>query len=227
MTQAVASVDPHTLAAVLHLASPALPVGAYSYSQGLESAIELGLVRDPEQAARWIVDCLRLVVGRYEAPVWVRLRAACVQPDWDHYLHWNSQFIATRETAEARAETVQMGYSMLELLRSLDHALPPAAAELCFPAAQAWASVLWRVPAETALIGYLFSWAENQVMAALKAVPLGQVAGQKILLGLREPIVEVAQRALALPDAALCSQAPAYAIICARHESQYSRLFRS
>jgi len=213
--------------ALLHLASPALPVGAYSYSQGLESAIELGLARDAIEVGHWIADTLAHVVGRYEAPVWLRLHAACSAGDFVAWQTWNADFIATRETAELRAETVQMGYSLTELMRALGHVPPWSAAEVCYPAAQAWASVLWSVDANPGLLAYLFAWVENQVMVALKTVPLGQVAGQKLLFALRPLIAGVAQRAALLDDAALSTQAPQYAIVCARHETQYSRLFRS
>jgi len=213
--------------ALLHLASPALPVGAYSYSQGLEMAIDLGLITDAATATAWIGDALLLIVGRYEAPLWLRLRAACTRRDWPTLLFWNSEFIATRESAELRAETVQMGYSMLELMRALDLTPPFEAPEMCYPAAQAWACECWGVPAEAGLLAYLFGWVENQVMAALKAVPLGQVSGQKMLLTLRPRIAAVARAAALMADHELNTQAPAYAIISAAHESQYSRLFRS
>jgi len=204
-----------------------LPVGAYSYSQGLESAIELGWVTDANGAARWIGDALEHVIGCYEAPVWLRLHAAAARGDWPVLLAWNREFVATRESAELRAETLQMGYSLLELLRALGHGVPFAVDEIAYPAAQAWASVSWQVPADDGLLAYLFSWAENQVMAALKAVPLGQVAGQKMLLALRPRIVAVAQHAATLADDELNTQAPLFAIASARHETQYSRLFRS
>lgn len=213
--------------ALLHLASPALPVGAYSYSQGLESAIELGIAPDAAAVGRWIGDALTHVVGRFEAPVWLRLFAASKTGDLAAAQAWNAEFIATRETAELRAETVQMGYSLVELMRTLGHASPWTSAEVSYPAAHAWACTLWEVDAGDGLLAYLFAWVENQVMAALKAVPLGQVAGQKLLLGLRPRIVAVAARAAQLGDDELSTQAPQYAIVCARHETQYSRLFRS
>lgn len=227
MDQATNEPSVQALGALLHLASPALPVGAYSYSQGLESAIELGLVRNADDVANWIADNLQWVMGRYEAPVWLRLRAACALADWTAVLRWNDEFIATRETAELRAETIQMGYSMLELMRALGQPAPFSTTEIAYPAAQAWACECWGVGAEAGLLAYLFSWVENQVMAALKAVPLGQVAGQKILLGLRPMLARVVQQAALIADVDLSTQAPAFAIVSARHESQYSRLFRS
>lgn len=219
--------DPRALAALLQLASPTLPVGAYSYSQGLESAIDAGVVHDEASAARWISDGLQLVLARYEAPLWLRLHAACSQQDSSALADGNADFLATRETAELRAETVQMGYSLVQLMRTLGHALPLDADEIAYPTAHAWACRRWGVGADDGLLAYLYAWVENQVMAALKAVPLGQSAGQRLLLGLRDAIAAAAQQASMLADENLSTQSPMLAILSSAHETQYSRLFRS
>lgn len=221
------------LGALLQLSSPALPVGAYSYSQGLESAIEGGIVTDAKSAQRWIEESLKLVLGRFEAPVWWRLRDACDDQDSDSFAKWNALFVATRESRELRAETLQMGYSLKCLLQDLGvgdlgvDGPVHEVAELCYPAAHAHASACWNIPASAALYGYLFGWAENQIAAALKAVPLGQVAGQRMLLALRRSVSDVVESSRRLDDADLTTQAPMLAILSSRHEIQYSRLFRS
>jgi urease accessory protein len=205
-----------SLARLLQLASPALPVGAYSYSQGLEAAIEAGLVKDAASAERWIGDVLELGVARLEAPI---LRRLMEEPTEE----LNALFIATRESAELRAETLQMGGSLATLLGELGIEVPfesPA-----FPTAYACAVRHWKIDAREALIAYLWSWLENQVMAALKAVPLGQTAGQKMLLALGERLEAIAARELA--EGEWCNFMPALALLSARHETQYSRLFRS
>lgn len=217
----------NSLTALLQLASPTLPVGAYSYSQGLESAIDAGLVHDEASSLAWIVDGLRLVLARYEAPVWLRLHRACRSMDHESLRCWNEDFLATRETAELRAETVQMGYSLGQLLRTLGHAPCLDADEIAYPTAHAWACACWSIDEDEGLIAYLYGWAENQVMAALKTVPLGQSAGQRLLLGLRAIIGEAAQIARGLEDHELSTQTPMLAILSSRHEVQYSRLFRS
>jgi len=220
------------LGALLQLASPALPVGAFSYSQGLEAAVEAGRVTDAESALSWIGAGLRCVLARYEAPVWVRMQQAVVKEDAPAFLFWNEEFIATRETAELRAETVQMGYSLRQLLRAL-HDGPlrllnaTADHDLCWPAAHAMAAVQWNIGVQPGLHAYLFGWLENQVSAAIKCVPLGQVAGQRILLGLRVELPSLVTQAMSWPDERLSTQAPGLALMSARHETQYSRLFRS
>lgn len=215
------------LAAILQLASPTLPVGAYSYSQGLESAIDAGLVRDEGTAARWIGEALECVAARFEAPVWIRLRRALDDGDAGSAARWNDEFLASRETSELRAETRQMGYSLVQLMTSLGHAVPFAFEEVAFPTAHAWACRCWDVDEHDGLVAYLYGWLENQAMAALKSVPLGQVAGQRLLLSLRPKVERVAMRAAALTDDELSSTAPMLAILSSRHETQYSRLFRS
>lgn len=210
-----------SLARLLQLASPTLPVGAYSYSQGLEAAIEAGLVIDAASAESWIADVLEFSVATMEAPVLFRMMA---EPGDLERL--NAVFLATRETAELRAETVQMGYSLARLLADLG-LKPIAMEEIAFPTAFASAALQWELPAGQALVAYLWSWLENQVMAAIKGVPLGQTAGQKILLSLGDRLEAIADRASRLDEAEWSNFAPGLALLSSRHETQYSRLFRS
>ena len=221
------------LARLLQLASPTLPVGAFSYSQGLEAAVEAGLVCNAASAGRWIGDVLAYTVARLEAPVWWRLHAAWSARDLARVAHWNDIFRSSRESAEPRAETLQMGSSLQKLLLEIDEFDDKALtqlrgiADITFPAAFAFAVVQWEIPARSALIAYLWAWLENQVMAALKSVPLGQTDGQRLLLALAALLPGIADGACALGDDDLCNYAPAFAILCSRHETQYSRLFRS
>lgn len=221
------------LARLLQLASPALPVGAFSYSQGLEWAIEEGTVHDEASTLAWIGDLLEHNLGRFEAPLLARLIAAWQDGEADAVRQLNDLHLASRESAELRAETLQMGYSLVRLLRELGDfpadklAALDALGETGFPAAWSVAAATWDIPAEEALTAYLWAWAENQVMAALKAVPLGQSAGQRILLGLGARLPAIAQRAPTLDPEAWSNLAPGFAIASCRHETQYSRLFRS
>ena len=221
------------LARLLQLASPALPVGAYSYSQGLESAVESGAITDALSAGRWIGDALALSLAKFEAPAWYRLYAAWAAPDPAEVRRLDEWFRVTRETAELRAETLQMGYSLRRLCVELGEFEPAplgqlaAIREIAFPTAFTFAAVQWQIPSRDALIAYLWSWLENQVMAALKAVPLGQTDGQRLLLRLGGGLAAIADEAMAAEDATLANFAPGLAIASSRHETQYSRLFRS
>jgi urease accessory protein len=198
------------LARLLQLASPTLPVGAYSYSQGLEAAVEAGIVKDAASAERWIADVLALTVARSDAPLlWRMLNGE----------DRNEVFIASRETAELRAETLQMGHSLRILLQQFGLRVPEG--EIAFPTAYALAARSWDIDPRAAFVAYLWSWLENQVMAAVKLVPLGQTAGQKILLSLGPRLEECAR------EREFSNFAPGLAILSSRHETQYSRLFRS
>lgn len=202
-----------TTARLLQLASPALPIGAYSYSQGMEAAIEAGIVKDAASAQRWIGDVLAFSLLRMEAPV---LRRQMAEPSQ----RLNDFFIATRETAELRAETLQMGHSLARLLAELGVEVPVENPAL--PTAYACAARSWAIEPKEATVAYLWSWLENQVMAAIKAVPLGQTAGQKMLLALAARL-EVED----VPEAQWSNFAPGLAFLSSKHETQYSRLFRS
>ncbi|HTD91794.1 MAG TPA: urease accessory protein UreF [Burkholderiales bacterium] len=221
------------LSRLLQLASPALPVGAYSYSQGLESAADAGIVHDAASAQAWIGDVLELSLARMDAPLLLRLQAAWDIKDFPAVEYWNALFLASRETAELRAETVQMGYSLTRLLNEINEDDPSSFVQLqrltepAFPTAYACAAAHWHIASSPALIAYLWSWIENQVMAAIKSVPLGQTAGQKILLALGARLDGIAQAAATRVDNELGNFAPGLAILSSRHETQYSRLFRS
>ena len=199
-----------SLARLLQLASPTLPVGAYSYSQGLEAAIEARMVFDSKSAETWIGDVLELSIVRMEAQV---LRAQIAAPSQE----LNDFFLATRETAELRAETLQMGGSLAKLLGDTSIENP------AYPSAFALAVRRWEIDPRQALVAYVWSWLENQVMAAVKAVPLGQTAGQKILLELGARLESIPE----LPEEAWANFTPGLAHLSCQHETQYSRLFRS
>ncbi|MFA6902566.1 MAG: urease accessory protein UreF [Gallionellaceae bacterium] len=218
---------------LLQLSSPMLPVGAFSYSQGLEYAIEARFVHDAASALAWIDDVLCSGVSRFEAPMVARMHTAWQQQDIAQALASNAFFISSRETAELRAETLQMGFSLVRLLEQLDElpqaqvAILRAQQEVSFPCAFALAAAAWNIPPDAAINAYLWSWLENQVSAALKSVPLGQVAGQRILATLGRKLPALSETASGLDDDALSNFSPMLAIVSSRHETQYSRLFRS
>ncbi len=220
------------LVRLLQLASPALPIGGFSYSQGLEWVVGEGSVHDAATAEAWIGDVLELVVRTGEAPIVWRLLSAAGR-DWTGFVHWNAWFRASRETAELRNETEQMGGSLAKLAADLGLVDPPAraatatAAPITLPAAFALAARGFAVPAAAALAAYIWAWLENQVLCAMKLVPLGQVAGQRMLTALGARIPSVAATAMAQDDDALSTFAPGIALASARHETQYTRLFRS
>jgi urease accessory protein len=222
-----------SLARLLQLASPTLPIGAYSYSQGLEWAVEAGIVHDAATAGEWIGDLLELSLATGEAAVLARLITAQVAGDSAAFTAWNTWFRASRETRELRAETEQMGASLVSVARDLRW-LDADATELValcvpitLPGAFALAARRVELPADAVIAAYLWSWLDNQVLAAIKTIPLGQVAGQRLLGELGERIAHAVERAQIVPDEDVASFTPGLALASARHETQYSRLFRS
>jgi urease accessory protein len=201
--------------------------GRVSYSQGLETAIDRGSVSDRASAQRYIGAQLTEVQASWDGPVFWRLAEACRDGDAQAFMCWNARYLASRESAELRGETVQMGYSLTRLLMELE--LTPAAApgDICLPAALARAVHALAVPREEALLAMLFSWTENQVLVCVKSIPLGQVAGQKMLLALGPAIEAAAVQARGCTDHELNSWAPGLAMLSMHHEVQHGRLYRS
>ena len=227
------ALDALGLTRLLQLASPTLPVGAYSYSQGLEAATESGAVTDAPSAESWIRDILEYSIGTFEAPVLWRLSQAWEDGNLDAFVRWNAVFHAGRETAELRSETLQMGHALNALIEELalgsasDRARLAEVEALTFPGAFSFAAHQLAVDRFAAVIGYVWSWLENQVMAAIKAIPLGQSAGQRMLGRLGTALPQVAERAALLGDDELSNFVPGLALASSAHETQYSRLFRS
>jgi urease accessory protein len=218
------------LVRLLHLASPTLPVGTYTYSQGLEWAVESGAIRNEADALRWIGDCIEHNLARFEAVYLAQMLVAWRNENTQRLIELDAEFIASRETAELRAETLQMGHSLHKLLNDLDDfpsEVLSTFTTLSFPLAWSCAAAHWHLDAEEAVAAYLWAWAENQVMAALKAVPLGQTTGQRLLLALSERLPELAQVAVETPLAETHNFLPALAIASSLHETQYTRIFRS
>jgi urease accessory protein len=214
------------LLALLQLASPGLPVGGFAYSQGLETAIAGGFVHDTDSARCWIADLLTLSLARFEAPLWLRGFDAARAGDASGLARWNDELLAARETAELRAETRQMGASLCRLFPALNLA-PPACDPIAYPLAFAAACAGLGVERAAGLAAYLWAWLEAQVLVAVKSVPLGQQAGQRLLFELHDGVVQAVSIAATLADDEIGSAAVRHAVASARHETQYSRLYRS
>jgi len=225
------SADVATLARLLQLASPTLPVGAYTYSQGLEYAVEAGWVRDEASALEWIGGLLEHTVGAFEAPLVAHAHRAWSRRDIAEAMRLDALFVASRESAELRAETLQMGYSLRRMLADVPDLARPQGLdtydEISFPIVWAGVSAACALDAEQAVAAYLWCWCENQAMAALKTVPLGQSAGQRMLATLGARLTAIARHAAGAPESEWRNFAPGFALACSRHETQYSRLFRS
>lgn len=215
---------------LLQLVSPALPVGAYAYSQGLEAAVAAGWVHDEASVCEWLLGVLEHNQCRLDLPVLGRLHAAWMDNDAASLNHWAAFLAAARETAELQAEDRHLGIALARLLVELE--ITEARAWLTHPDA-GWpvlfslAAVRWGIPCAQMQSGHLWAWCENQVAAAIKLLPLGQTAGQRILSACAARLPELLRQYAVVPDDAIGQLAPGLAIASARHETQYTRLFRS
>jgi urease accessory protein len=220
-----------TLLQLMWLASPALPVGGYSYSEGLESAVERLGIAQAETAGDWLVDQLQLALERSDLALVAQAMAAWRKGDLERIVELNDWVLSTRETGELRQQTEQMGRSLVDWMRN--QAIDPVqldwlvAQNPSYPVAFALAASTMQASVRDGCLSFAFSWAENMVQAAVKAVPLGQNAGQRILQRLVAEVPCAVDRAMALDDGQRQAFCPMLAILGAQHETQYSRLFRS
>ncbi|HMO46775.1 MAG TPA: urease accessory UreF family protein [Rubrivivax sp.] len=229
----MAALSDSALLQLMQLASPALPVGGFSYSEGLEAAVDAGRVRDEAQAGDWLLDQLHLSLQRADLAVLAHALPAWQRHDLARLRELNDWVCLTRESAELRLQTQQMGHSLGEWLKNRADAdvrvaqlaaLRPAPS---WPVAFALAAALAGAPRREALLAFGFGWGENMVQAAMRCVPLGQSAAQRMLARLIAALPEAVDRAAALPEPQWQAHAPGLAILSSRHETQYSRLFRS
>jgi urease accessory protein len=219
---------------LLHLASPALPIGGFHFSQGLEYAVDCGWVRDEATALDWIGGIAGASIATLDLPVLYRLHAAWKQNDYLAVHRWNAFLIASRETAEFRAEDRHLGSALLRVLAEMElitELFGPRASKhpvgVAHATAFAFACARWRIDAPAAAQTYAWAWAENQVLAAVKLVPLGQSAGQRLLHALIPYLGAYSVRAADMLDMDIGVSTALSAVASGRHEVQYTRLFRS
>ncbi len=220
-----------TLIYLLQLASPALPVGAYSYSEGLEALVDNGVINNQDNLWYWIEQELRYGAIRLEVAIMLRSHQNFCEGDTEALKAWNVWLSAARETEELRQQSWQMGHSLLKLLVDLQPQLQSVASAVGSPCNYAVvfgiAAAHWQIDSHAAIVGYLHSWAANLISAGVKLIPLGQTAGQQLLLGLRDLLIEVTEEILTLEDDDLSSCGWGLALASMAHQTQYTRLFRS
>ncbi|MDH5425231.1 MAG: urease accessory protein UreF [Gammaproteobacteria bacterium] len=211
------------------LISPALPIGSFSYSQGLEFAIDSGWLKTEEDVAKWLSTQMGYGLAKLDVPVMIRLMQAWQQADHEKVEYWNDHILAYRESAELLDEDCQVGYALTRLLTDLD--IPYAAEwqdrKVSYVTQYALACTHWHIDFENAAAGFLWAWCENMVAAAIKLLPMGQTAGQKMLLKMGDVIEQSCEHSLSIKDDEIGAILPAIAMASAFHETQYSRLFRS
>lgn len=216
-----------SLLRLLQLTSPALPVGAYSYSEGLEALVEAGLT-SPADILFWLQQELAGGLVRLDGAVVYRVHRAALEGDGAAIATWNQWLSALREGEESRQQSWAMGRALGRLMADLQPALPiPLLPPWNFAVIFALAAHHWQMSTEMAVLGYLHSWASNLITNAVKLVPLGQTQGQQLLLDLYPALEEATQhcQGLEVDDLTLSSWGTGLAAM--HHETMYTRLFRS
>ena len=215
---------------LLHLVSPSLPIGAFTYSQGIEWAVEAGWIRDAATLQAWLGDQIDTTLARLDLPILLRLQRAVAADDRDGCTYWTDLLLAFRETGELRQEEIQRGRALAGLLVKLelvDAAAWHDALDRCQVAGFAFAAERWGIDPSNAAYGYAWAWLENLVLAAVKIIPLGQTQGQQVLHRLSAALTDAVAMAGRLADEDIGTGSPALALASCRHETQYTRLFRS
>lgn len=215
---------------LLQLTSPNLPVGGFTYSQGLEWAVEAGWVRGAEGFRTWQREQLEDTLGYLDWPLLARLYDACRNDDAEAFARWSRVLLANRESAELRLEEQQRGKALARLLDGWQLCQAPAwraSVELSQLGGMAWLAVHWQIALRDLALGHGFAWLEGAVMAGVKLVPFGQQAAQGLLRDLCGELPAVLELALNLADEQLGGGLPLLAIASSCHETQYTRLFRS
>lgn len=215
---------------LLQLTSPALPIGSYMYSQGLESAIELALINNEAETQNWLLGMLNHTLCYQDLPIFVRLYQSWQGSNERQIQHWSQQLLVSRESAELRSEDKKIGRALAKVLsqqgiscaENWEHEEGITVATMF-----SLAAVQWSIPLTAAMNGYLWAWLENQVAAAIKIVPLGQSAGLRLQSRCVADIPAIVAKSLQIDDDNIGFSAPSFAMLSAHHEVQYSRLFQS
>ncbi len=220
----------HSQLRLQQLVSPALPIGCYAYSQGLEAAIEQAWVYDEDSTKSWLRGILKNAVVYNDLAVFVKIYQASNAHRVDDIIEWNQYILALRETSELYAEDIQVGGALKKLLTDLAFARQDILHQLpmcSYVSAFSLACATWNIPLSVALGGFSYAWVENQIATAIKLVPLGQTSGQRILSQLFDDIAAVVIKSQKISDQDIGFSLPAFSIGSSLHETQYTRLFRS
>ena len=231
MADIITMIDAHPyLLRLLHLASPSLPTGAFAYSQGLEWAVEAGWVINAADLQNWLADLIQTSLTRVDIPLLKRMMDACSRGPKEELVRWCDLLLALRETDEMQMEEKNRGRAMASLLEGFAVPMEPIEKQAVLTsqlAGFALAAVHFRIPPHQAAAACLWSWLENQVLAGIKIIPLGQTEGHRILLQLDPLVMKAVASGFDLEDNELGASSPAFAIASSRHETQYTRLYRS
>jgi len=221
MTVTAMTTDADALYRLMSWLSPSFPVGAFSYSHGIEYAVEAGLVSHEASLRAWIDSGLKHEFGPMNGAM---LRAAYETRDLARALNEARAFVPT---LEFELEHKSQGEAFMLAFRAAWGEVRLPGGWVPYPSAVGIAARTCGVPLRAALIAFFHSGVSNLISAGIRAVPLGQTAGQRILASLQSAVIAAADDALARHPDDVGSAAPMIEWTSIRHETQYTRLFRS
>ena len=220
----------NSLLRLLHLVSPTLPTGAFSYSQGLEWVVECGWVSDCISLEDWLLDLAENSMVSVDIPILSRMYTAISEGNAEELKQWIEILLACRESYELQQEEQIRGRAFSTLLENLalqEHEIPQSLLKRSQLAGYVLAAVCWDITIIDAALGYIWSWLENQIITGVKIIPLGQTQGQQLLMRLSTVLPDIVKKGLKLPDNEIGASSPALALACSMHETQYTKLYRS
>lgn len=218
------------LVRLLQLASPSLPTGAFSYSQGLEWTVEADWVKCKDSLAAWLSEIMQKNLALVDLPILKLMYSSCEERNLNRLKELCQLTLACRESYEMQQEEIQRGRAMATLLTGLETVTDDAWKSVLGTSQLAgfsYAAFHWDIELNDAATGYVWGWLENQVLAGVKIIPLGQTAGQQLLLSLGEEVEDVVAKGLSCKEEEIGASSPALALASSFHETQYTRLYRS
>ena len=219
-----------SLLKLMNLMSPTLPIGGFTYSQGIEKAIESNWITDFESAKKWLESQLLINLKFTDLPILMRLYKSVDSKNYKRVTYWSNFLLACRETMELRDEENNRGRSLAKLIESLEKDQAKEWSEILKTnhlLGYAFLSNVWNISIKKLLLGYSWSWLENQVAATVKIIPLGQTDGQKLLNEIIKKIPSVVEEVEIINDNEIGISQPAFVIASCLHETQYTRIYRS
>lgn len=217
-----------------HLTSSNLPLGNFSYSQGLEWAVHNNWIKNVNTFRIWQKQQINHILTYVDLPILKRLYLSCKKNNIDNFEYWIYFLLANRETQELRQEEKQKGAALFNLIKSWElknlnknNEKWSFLIKKSYLGGLAWLSAIWNIKLEDIATSFTYNWIENAVMIGLKIVPFGQTKAHNLLKYFYGLMPKLLSLSFNIKNNDIGASLPLLSIASSRHETQYSRLFRS